>query len=30
MKFNEWVKTYNGKKTDFDGAYGVQCVDLAN
>lgn len=30
MKFNEWVKTYNGKKTDFDGAYGIQCVDLAN
>ena len=29
MTFKQWVKTYLGKKTDFDGAYGVQCVDLA-
>lgn len=29
MKFTEWIKKYLGKKTDFDGAYGVQCVDLA-
>lgn len=29
MTFEQWVKTYNGKKTDYDGAYGVQCVDLA-
>ena len=29
MTFEQWVKTYLGKKTDYDGAYGVQCVDLA-
>ena len=29
MTFKQWVKTYLGKKTDYDGAYGVQCVDLA-
>lgn len=28
MTFNTWVKTYLGKKTNFDGVYGVQCVDL--
>lgn len=28
LKFTDWVKTYLGKKTDYDGAYGVQCVDL--
>lgn len=28
MKFSAWVKQYKGKKTDYDGAYGVQCVDL--
>lgn len=30
MKWDEWVKKYKGKKTDYDGAYGVQCVDLAD
>lgn len=29
MRFNDFVKKYLGKTTDFDGAYGVQCVDLA-
>lgn len=28
MTFNEFVAKYNGKKWDFDGAYGAQCVDL--
>lgn len=28
LKFSQWVNTYIGKKTDYDGAYGVQCVDL--
>ena len=28
MKWSAWVKTYLGEKTDWDGAYGVQCVDL--
>lgn len=28
MKFDKWVKTHLGKKVDYDGAYGVQCVDL--
>lgn len=28
LTFNEWVNKYLGKKTDYDGAYGVQCVDL--
>ncbi len=28
LKFSEWVNTYIGKRTDYDGAYGVQCVDL--
>lgn len=28
MKFSEWINKYNGKKTDYDGVYGVQCVDL--
>ncbi len=28
LKFTDWVKTYLGRKTDYDGAYGVQCVDL--
>lgn len=26
--FESWVKKYLGKRTDYDGAYGVQCVDL--
>lgn len=29
MTFDEFVKTYKGKKIDYDKAYGVQCVDLA-
>ena len=28
LTFESWVKLYLGKKTDWDGAYGVQCVDL--
>lgn len=28
MTFDEFVKTYKGKKIDYDKAYGVQCVDL--
>lgn len=28
MTFAKWVNTYLGKKTDWDGVYGVQCVDL--
>lgn len=28
MQFAQWVNKYIGKKTDYDGAYGVQCVDL--
>lgn len=28
MTFAEFVKKYLGKKTDWDGVYGVQCVDL--
>lgn len=28
MNFDQWVKKYIGKCTDFDNAYGVQCVDL--
>lgn len=29
MKFNEFVKKYLGKGTDYDNYAGVQCVDLA-
>lgn len=29
MTLNEFVDKYLGKKVDFDGAYGNQCVDLA-
>lgn len=29
MTYKEFVKKYNGKYTDFDGAYGFQCWDLA-
>ena len=29
MTYNEFKKKYNGKYTDFDGAYGCQCWDLA-
>jgi hypothetical protein len=28
MTYDEFVKTYNGRATDYDGAYGAQCVDL--
>lgn len=28
MTYDEFVKEYNGKSIDFDGAYGVQCTDL--
>ena len=26
---DNFVKKYEGKKVDFDGAFGAQCVDLA-
>jgi len=29
MTHEEFVAKYEGKKVDFDGAYGAQCVDLA-
>lgn len=28
MKLEDFVKSYIGKKVDFDGAFGAQCVDL--
>lgn len=28
LSFADWIKKYIGKKTDYDGVYGVQCVDL--
>lgn len=28
VSFDNWVNRYIGKKTDYDGKYGVQCVDL--
>ena len=28
MNVEEFVKKYTGKKIDFDGVYGAQCVDL--
>lgn len=28
MTLEEFVKKYNGKKVDYDHAYGAQCVDL--
>lgn len=28
MTLAEFVKKWNGKKADYDGAYGAQCVDL--
>lgn len=28
MKLDQFVSKYNGKKVDFDGAYGNQCFDL--
>lgn len=30
MTFEKWVKSYIGKRIDFDGCYGVQCVDLVD
>ena len=29
MTHEEFIKTYNGKATDYDKACGVQCVDIA-
>ena len=29
MTFSEWSKEVKGQGIDYDGAYGVQCVDLA-
>ena len=29
MRFQDFIKKYLGKATDFDGVSGVQCVDLA-
>ncbi|MGF7108240.1 CHAP domain-containing protein [Treponema pedis] len=28
MVLDEFVKKYEGKKVDYDGRYGAQCVDL--
>lgn len=28
MTLDEFIKNYEGKKVDYDGAFGVQCVDL--
>lgn len=28
MTYTEFINKYNGKETNYDGAYGVQCVDL--
>lgn len=28
MTLDEFVKEYEGKKVDYDGSYGAQCVDL--
>lgn len=28
MTLTQFIKTYLGKKVDFDGMYGNQCVDL--
>lgn len=28
MNYSEFINKYLGKSTDYDGAYGVQCVDL--
>lgn len=28
MYLEDFVKKYNGKKVDYDGVYGAQCVDL--
>lgn len=28
IKWETYIKTYSGKRIDWDGCYGVQCVDL--
>ena len=28
MTFEKWVSQNLGKSIDYDGVYGVQCVDL--
>ena len=28
MNLDDFVNKYKGKKVDFDGVYGAQCVDL--
>lgn len=28
MNYQDFINTYNGKSVDYDGGYGVQCVDL--
>lgn len=28
MTYKKFIETYKGKKIDYDGYYGVQCVDL--
>lgn len=28
MNYDEFVNTYLGQAIDYDGVYGVQCVDL--
>ena len=28
MTLDEFVERYNGKKIDYDGSYGAQCVDV--
>lgn len=30
MTTNDFFEKYEGKKVDYDGAYGVQCFDFAN
>ena len=30
MTFDEWVRKNLGRGIDWDGVYGVQCVDLVN
>lgn len=28
MTFRDFIRKYNGRQVDFDGAFGAQCVDL--
>lgn len=30
MKFSQWINSRMGKGVDYDGVYGVQCVDLVD